>query len=175
VDVAAAQDIIKAATEADDAVTFEPDSAAVLPPLEAVTGGGGGDGDDYESDGDYDEFDAKIGGGLFGGDTDVFNVMRTMLTSSGTGASVAEILEETMYEATVIKGYLDSIAQSLSAIADKYCGGDSGNGGDRPIAGRGPRGRSNPRRGQRNDAPRDDDQYPPREDQGSWEDEAVAE
>lgn len=148
----------KADAEADDSadaddqgegVPFTADDVAVsgadgpleeLPNLEDdpdLTGGG------YS---DMQAFDGmQNGGGMFSG-PDVFNVMRTMLTSSATGASVADLFEDAVYESTIIKGHLDSIAQSLAVIAEKYAGRQSqpqsNNNGRNRGRGRGDKGRA---------------------------------
>jgi hypothetical protein len=64
------------------------------------------------------------GGGLFGND---FTTVLQTLMVSGNNMPVADILEDGVYELNAIKSYLDSIAQSLAKIADKYAG-DSGYG-----------------------------------------------
>ena len=111
----------------------------MLPNLRAEQAGG------YD---DMEAFDSQIGGGVFSSGPDVFNIMRTMLTSSATGASMPDLFEDAVYETTIIKGHLDSIAQSLAIIAAKYAGPGStaaadsqGNGRNRGRGDRGGRGR----------------------------------
>lgn len=64
------------------------------------------------------------GGGLFGND---FTTVLQTLMVSGNNMPVADILEDGVYELNAIKSYLDSIAQSLAKIADKYAGDSYGN------------------------------------------------
>lgn len=64
------------------------------------------------------------GGGLFG--NDFTSVLQTLMVS-GNNMPVADILEDGVYELNAIKSYLDSIAQSLAKIAEKYAGDGYGN------------------------------------------------
>jgi hypothetical protein len=127
----------------EDGITFEEDKphtgvdAALdqeLPNLNNIDDGQLGGYDDMEA------FDAQLGGGMFSSGPDVFNLMRTMLTSSATGASMPDLFEDAVYETTIIKGHLDSIAQSLAIIAAKYAGpGNSGADNNGRNRGRGDR------------------------------------
>lgn len=67
------------------------------------------------------------GGGLFG--SDFATVLQTMMVS-GNNMPIADSMEDIPYELNGIKSYLDSIAQSLAKIAEKYAG-DNGYGNNK--------------------------------------------
>jgi hypothetical protein len=72
-----------------------------------------------------DHVDAPaMGGGLFG--SDFATVLQTMMVS-GNNMPIADSIEDAVYELNGIKSYLDSIAQSLANIAEKYAGDGYGN------------------------------------------------
>lgn len=139
------------------------------------------DGEMLPNLGGYDEdmeaFDNQNGGGLFSS-PDVFNAMRTMLTSSATGASMADLFEDALYETTIIKGHLDSIAQSLAVIAEKYAGRGQPQGGQQQQQGRNQgrnQGRRDRGRNQEREQWNQEPEVPETPPSNDWEDEAAAE
>ena len=108
----------------DDAVQDADDDAVQDAGADGATGAGG-DAPTTEifkslQDLDLDEPQpVAAGGGLFG--SDFTTVLQTLMVS-GNNMPVADILEDGVYEMNAIKSYLDSIAQSLAKIADRYAG-----------------------------------------------------
>lgn len=109
-------DAIGADAVGDEAVEKAPESDPVAPETRLFDS-------INEIGNDFEHEPATTGGGVFGND---FTTVLQTLMMSGNNMPVADILEEGVYELNGIKSYLDSIAQSLSKIADKYVG-DSGN------------------------------------------------
>ena len=80
--------------------------------------------DELAKIGERDDPVPAMGGGLFG--SDFATVLQTMMVS-GNNMPIADSIEDAVYELNGIKSYLDSIAQSLAKIAEKYAGDGYGN------------------------------------------------
>ena len=75
--------------------------------------------DDQDGGFDFDDPDQAQVGGFDG--AEILNAVQSMFVSA-SDATLADLVEDGVYQLSIIKGFLDSISRSLAAIADKYAG-----------------------------------------------------
>ena len=100
---------------------FKPDDDVIQPAIvDAIEDF---DDDNDEQEGTRSEPDQE-GGALFG--SGMAELLQSLFTSSSSNHTLADLIEDGVYELSVIRTCLDSISQSLATIAEKPAGNNHG-------------------------------------------------